>query len=554
MAYSLDDDDVDSVYTDSFSLTPSIMNGTSEGLDNRSNNKGSSVMGATFNFTNAIIGAGAMGLGGAIQVSGGLISIFSIIFFGSLAKYSADLIIFLTLHVQHQQSQEDLASQRRRSGTQRNNNNDVSVVTYETLGQLSFGTVGIFCVVFSKAVYSFGCLVAYLIVIKDNFGSGLEGAIYGNTTSSGDADSFRQLLQNEILLTAILSAIIVLPLCLFRSIGPLAKFSFISILAMLSIAGIVLYLIIVNPGGNVRVESTGTVFEDWFEVKPGIFESLGTFVFTFVAQHTVHLTFESLKPKDRNFASWKRVSLFSILISGFVSLTVGVVVYMTFYQETRSDIFEMYPPSGAIDAAKIFLSVSMLLTFALPFFTCREMIVVMISQLCCGCSKNQVRRNKRELGLRESLLRPATALNDYDHDYIEGIESDDDAYEKNVLFLCDDEDDLLPVEQHGIIPPIPNKSWLISGEERQLVLPYHILLTVLLWGVTTALALSAPSLGDVLDLVGCLSGTVIAFLLPGLFHLKLVGFSHLAVMMVVIGALVGSVGTYFSLRKLVMDV
>jgi hypothetical protein len=57
---------------------------------------GSSVAGATFNFTNAIVGAGAIGLGGAVAVSGGLISIFLILFFGLLTKlrYSASTFIW----------------------------------------------------------------------------------------------------------------------------------------------------------------------------------------------------------------------------------------------------------------------------------------------------------------------------------------------------------------------------------------------------------------------------------------------------------------------------
>jgi amino acid permease len=69
----------------------------------------------------------------------------------------------------------------------------------------------------------------------------------------------------------------------------------------------------------------------------------------------------------------------------------------------------------------------------------------------------------------------------------------------------------------------------------------------------TLLAIAAPSLGDVLNLVGCATGTVIAFLLPALLSLKIEGYSHMAMVILCVGGIVGTVGTWFSLKKLVLD-
>jgi amino acid permease len=95
--------------------------------------------------------------------------------------------------------------------------------------------------------------------------------------------------------------------------------------------------------------------------------------------------------------------------------------------------------------------------------------------------------------------------------------------------------------------------WLIPGEESELIDPVHIALTTFLWALTTFLAIKAPSLGDVLDLVGCATGTVIAFILPAMFSFKLHGYSHLALAFLVVGASVGLIGTFFSLVELVKD-
>jgi len=71
--------------------------------------------------------------------------------------------------------------------------------------------------------------------------------------------------------------------------------------------------------------------------------------------------------------------------------------------------------------------------------------------------------------------------------------------------------------------------------------------------VVTGFAIASPNLGDVLDLVGCASGTLIAFILPGMFAIRLQGYSHLAALILVVGGAVGTVGTICSLRQFVND-
>ena len=212
--------------------------------------------------------------------------------------------------------------------------------------------------------------------------------------------------------------------------------------------------------------------------------SLGTFVFTFVSQHTVHLTYESMKTDVRNLQNWKVVSTCAITIATSVSLTVGLTVYLTFWTRAGSDLFEMYPPLRAIDLAKILLCFTMLLTFPLPFFTCRELIIVSLTHSWeSGTVDDEV-----NVSLEEPLLNN-------DQQEI-GIDS----------------------SSPSTSPRIPSTArnseggatrLLLDGEEKQLKLPYHFAVSAILWSLTTLLAILAPSLGDVLDLVGCATGTVI---------------------------------------------
>lgn len=96
--------------------------------------RGSSVRSAILNFTNSIVGAGAIGLGGALAQSGGFVSIAAVLYFAFLTKLSLDLLVRLTLET---------------PGT----------ASYEDLAQAGFGKTGKLLVVASKFSYSFGCLM-----------------------------------------------------------------------------------------------------------------------------------------------------------------------------------------------------------------------------------------------------------------------------------------------------------------------------------------------------------------------------------------------------------
>jgi len=59
------------------------------------NEKGSTWIGASFNLTSSIVGAGCIGFAGAIADSGGLISLVAISFFATLSKFAFALVVDL---------------------------------------------------------------------------------------------------------------------------------------------------------------------------------------------------------------------------------------------------------------------------------------------------------------------------------------------------------------------------------------------------------------------------------------------------------------------------
>ena len=102
---------------------------------------------------------------------------------------------------------------------------------------------------------------------------------------------------------------------------------------------------------------------------------------------------------------------------------------------------------------------------------------------------------------------------------------------------------------------VPQPTWLLSeGDGRQLKLAWHFSVTFSIWLAVTMLAIKSPSLGDVLNLVGSFSGTLIAFVLPSAFSFRLRGYSLMAWIILVVGGVIGFLGSTFAFAKFFRDI
>ncbi|KAG7346875.1 transmembrane amino acid transporter [Nitzschia inconspicua] len=510
---------------------------------------GSSIPQAIFNFTNSIVGAGCIGLGGAIALSGGFVSIALVIFFAVLTKLSLDMLVRLSL--EHLRVTSTTTTTTTPQSIQ-----NMEKLSYEDLAHLGMGWAGRVVVMLCKFSYSFGCLVAYEIVIKDNFGPALKSLIYGSTSNDahhhhqGDDvssrlnDFFFDLLSENAWFTWIISAATILPLCMLRDMTPLAFTSLVSVACMIVIVAIVMHIYFDCP--EVR-QSGGTFYENWLEIRPGLLNNLGTFVFSFVSQHTVHLVFASLKPRLQTVKNWKIVSFYSLLVSATVSLLVGVFVYMTFWQNTKSDIFEIYPESWLTNSAKLLLCITMIGTFPLPFFTCRELLIVTVIHPLCG------------IDLTTGEPTPHASYNDWDENDLQqpllddALSADTSGVNNTSNAAISDVSSVATDLSRRILHTATPKNWLLPDDDRQLQWPGHVGITFKLWFVATGFAVASPNLGDILALVGCASGTLIAFIIPSLLSFRLEGYSNLAMLIFVVGGIVGTFGTYYSVKQLVVD-
>ena len=223
--------------------------------------------------------------------------------------------------------------------------------TYEELGRAAFGPIGRLAVLVSKSLYAGGCLVAYVVVVRDNFGPALRRMAIGPSSSAPDSpgeDKGRGWLYDDDFLAFLISAMCMLPLSCPRTMKPLAKFSFVSILSVVFVAFAVVYLYFscANPEGDGAGGGgeSSSFYENWIEIRSfsGLVDSLGCFVFTFVCHHTVNLAYESLPPPVRNPKIWRRVSTNSITVALETSLVIGVFAYLTFGSATPADVVSLF--------------------------------------------------------------------------------------------------------------------------------------------------------------------------------------------------------------------
>jgi amino acid permease len=500
------------------------------------------VVGASMNFTNSIIGAGCFGLGGAIGNSGGLISLISIISFGWMTKLSFDLTIALSI------------------------SDETSSSTFESLGRRAFGQVGAAFVGISKFGFSFGCMVAYIVIVKENFAPAIR-SLLGLTTdlsisednNSSNNDSSWILGDNTA--TFLLAATIILPLSSLRNVTPFEKFSLLKIGTVVLITFILFILWIFQTslhseggGGNDKdhdeeqPSATATFCNHWLEIRPGFIRSVGTFILTYTANHTIHLVFLSLDSPLQTVKAMEQITLNAIVLSSILIIPIGMLPYITFWEDTSSNLFELYASSPLVDGARLMLSVVMMLTYPMPFFSCRELLVLWLPESWkkgkFGPTKvkndqeddvgdvndtNEMHRQDQIIASTNTSTARSTGTSE------EGREE-----EEKVAFLRVQ----AKTKTSTTGPP--------SIAEEQIPLIYHLTLTVMLWGVTLYLALAAPSLGDVLNLVGCATGTMISFVLPGLFAVKLQQkLTVTSFLLLGVGVPVGCLGTYFSLLQLI---
>lgn len=199
--------------------------------------------------------------------------------------------------------------------------------TYEDLTQRAFGPGGFAVAVLMQALFSFGAMCSYLLIVGDTLVPVLREL-------TPWADTAPALVSRRVVIAAV-SIAVVLPLSLYRAYGRLAKYSFVK-----AVAVSVMVITVCVFAAQLHVPSANDDSWKLREVHGGVFPAIGTFSFAFVCHHQTFLAYRSLRHASRRrFAIVSHVATLGALV---LSLTLAIAGYCTFWETTLPDVFNSY--------------------------------------------------------------------------------------------------------------------------------------------------------------------------------------------------------------------
>ena len=242
----------------------------------------STVLTASFNFINSIVGAGIIGIPYAMQQCGFASGVLMLTSVAYLVYQSVTMLIDCGIKA--------------------------NKLDFEELAEHLLGKTGYYAALVFMFLFAYGAQVAYLVVIGD--------------TIPVVAQLFLpdSIFANRDYTIGLMSIFIILPLCLLRDLGSLSWTSMLSIGADVAL---VLIVLIAAPGAST---SEGIKHNEITTLNSSIFIGIGTMSFAFVCQHNSFIVFRSLKEKTSE--NWGKVAKGSIFFSFLMCATLGIAVRM----------------------------------------------------------------------------------------------------------------------------------------------------------------------------------------------------------------------------------
>jgi sodium-coupled neutral amino acid transporter 11 len=311
-------------------------------------------------FANGVIGAGIIGLPGALNAAGFPLGLFLMVFVGSMSA--------LTIRMLGNVSQA------------------YGINSYAELNQRAFGWPGFYLLTIMQLLFAFGAICSYLVIFCDTAVGVLKDTTNLAETFPGAVDRANVLLVASVLL--------ILPLSLFRRYSSLAYLSVIKMGAI----GLLVFTVVYEKFA-IEVPSVKDDYWKWEALHTNALPAIGTISFAFVAHHQTWLLLGSLKnPTPARFASTVNLA---ISASCSLSIILASFGYATFFEKTKGDIFVNYEAiadlrgSGLMNAARVLLALNMI------FVTPTEMMVA--RQTIEGLIQRR-RRHNRWLALRAPVF------------------------------------------------------------------------------------------------------------------------------------------------------
>ncbi|XP_076461136.1 putative sodium-coupled neutral amino acid transporter 11 isoform X2 [Babylonia areolata] len=289
----------------------------------------------SFNFINSIIGSGIIGIPYALKQAGFGLGILMVISVALITDYSI-LMLVEGGHLSNTDSYQDLVL-------------------------VTFGRPGFYVLTVLQFLYPFIAMVSYNVIIGDTITKIIMWL-------GGDKPSLiHSVLGNRQFVIFMITLLVTLPLSLYRNIGKLGKWAFLSI--------VLIFFIIV--AAIIRLSTfahTIAPTEDaWQFANVNVTQAIGIMAFAYMCHHNTFLIHSSLeKPTHER---WGFVVHFSVSFAMVMCLILGIVGYVSFTGFTQGDLLENYCWEDVLmNFARFAFAVTIMLTYPVECFVTREVV------------------------------------------------------------------------------------------------------------------------------------------------------------------------------------
>jgi len=412
----------------------------------KSKDETGTVFSSVVTLSNTLLGSGMLAMPAAFASSGLYLGMLNIAIFGAGALFGLWLLTRCATY------------------TGRNS-------SFFSLSMITFPQASIFFD-FAISIKCFGVSVSYLIIVGD-----LMPIVTLGLFPSVPLDSM--LLTREFWITV--SVVLIIPLAFMRKLDSMRHTSFISLLAVLYLLFIVVYYYFVPFGTNEmqhrRDLSKNTVPElnpsypvnpkiENFIISMDLFKNLPIYVFAFTCHQNVLSVYNEMK--DNRQKNVNKVITSSIVFGMILYWVVGYYGYITFGDQTESNVISMYPPSSYIILfGQLSMVIMVMLSYPLQMFPCRLSLEKVFYNL-----KRILNKNNEGSSLINSTETSYMTANPSAH-----------------------------------TEPMSDRKF------------FFMTLSILV--CSYVLACSVKSLGIVLSIVGATGSTMICYILPGILYYRL---------------------------------
>ncbi|XP_034740564.1 putative sodium-coupled neutral amino acid transporter 11 [Etheostoma cragini] len=292
----------------------------------------SSVISASFNFINSIIGSGIIGLPYALNQAGLPFGLLLLVVVAFITDYSIILLI--------------------KTGNLSGTN------SYQSLVQSTFGFPGFLIVSGLQFLYPFIAMISYNITTGDTLTK-----VFQRIAGVGPD----HILAERHFVVLITTLAFTLPLSLYRNVEKLGKVSFLSMVLTVTIL-ITVIIRAATLGPQIPPTENAWAFAKWNAIQ-----AVGVMSFAFICHHNSFLIYGSLE--HPTVANWSRVTHASVGSALIISAAFAVAGYTTFTGYSQGDIFENYCRNDNLATfGRFCFGLSIITTFPLECFVTREVL------------------------------------------------------------------------------------------------------------------------------------------------------------------------------------